>query len=277
MAIDIMAAFTDEPPPLDFVFPSFLAGTVGALIAPGAVGKSYWALEAAIAIAGGDDLLELKPQAFGRVVYIALEDPPIIIKHRLYAIGQKMLSSSRPQAAEYLTIHSYFGQRLDIMQDNDFVKLVSLCSGARLAIIDTLSRIHNVDENNNIEMAGVISKLESLAQATECSILFLHHASKYSVKYGLLDDQHAARGASAIIDNARWCGYLAKMTSEEAKGLSYDYKSPISEEQRKYFLRYGVSKHNYSTPPAEQWYVRHDRGVLMPVNLGIVAVEKKKK
>ena len=31
MALDIMAAFTNEPPELDFIWPGFLAGTVGAL------------------------------------------------------------------------------------------------------------------------------------------------------------------------------------------------------------------------------------------------------
>ena len=60
MAIDLMWAFENEPPPLDFIWPGFLAGTVGALVAPGATGKSYWALEAAMCIAcsvaGGDVL-----------------------------------------------------------------------------------------------------------------------------------------------------------------------------------------------------------------------------
>lgn len=47
MALDIMAAFTNEPPELDFIWPGFLAGTVGALVAPGATGKSFFALEGA--------------------------------------------------------------------------------------------------------------------------------------------------------------------------------------------------------------------------------------
>lgn len=42
MAINIMKAFQQEPPQLDFIWPGFLAGTVGALVAPGATGKSFW-------------------------------------------------------------------------------------------------------------------------------------------------------------------------------------------------------------------------------------------
>ena len=41
MAINIMEAFQQEPPQLDFIWPGFLAGTVGALVAPGATGKSF--------------------------------------------------------------------------------------------------------------------------------------------------------------------------------------------------------------------------------------------
>ena len=50
--IDIGDAFDNEPEPLDYIFPGGpLAGTVGALISAGATGKSFWALEAASAIA----------------------------------------------------------------------------------------------------------------------------------------------------------------------------------------------------------------------------------
>ena len=31
MALDLMAAFTDQPPPIDYVLPNMVVGTVGAL------------------------------------------------------------------------------------------------------------------------------------------------------------------------------------------------------------------------------------------------------
>jgi len=39
MAIDILHAFENEPPPLDFVLPGLLAGTVGAMVSPGGAGQ----------------------------------------------------------------------------------------------------------------------------------------------------------------------------------------------------------------------------------------------
>lgn len=32
MALDLMAAFTELPPPIDYVLPNMVAGTVGALV-----------------------------------------------------------------------------------------------------------------------------------------------------------------------------------------------------------------------------------------------------
>jgi hypothetical protein len=52
--IDIGNCFSEEPPPLDFILPGFLAGTVGGLVSPGGVGKSTFALLVAIAIASAD-------------------------------------------------------------------------------------------------------------------------------------------------------------------------------------------------------------------------------
>ena len=55
--IDILASFTELPPPIDYVLPNMVAGTVGALVSPGGAGKSMLALQLAMQIAGGPDLL----------------------------------------------------------------------------------------------------------------------------------------------------------------------------------------------------------------------------
>ncbi len=38
--INILEAFAAPPPPLDYVLPNMVAGTVGALVSPGGAGKS---------------------------------------------------------------------------------------------------------------------------------------------------------------------------------------------------------------------------------------------
>lgn len=272
MAIDIMHAFQQDPTPLDFIWPGYLAGTVGALVSPGATGKSYFALEAAMAVAcsvAGGDVLRIRPVHTGRVVYFAGEDPEPILVRRVHAIGQHIGQEAREVIAENLTLEPIMGKRLDIMDEAHLRRVVEYCADARLVVFDTLSRIHSLDENSNSDMSKVVATLEHIAASTGASVLYLHHVTKGYAREGQTDQQQAARGASALIDNARWCGFVAKMTEDEAKRLSdraYDRK-PIGHSRRGFFVRFGVSKQNYGVPVADRWYERRDGGVLVPVEL----------
>ena len=272
MAIDVLAAFECEPPVLDFIWPGFLAGTVGALVAPGATGKSFWALEAAMSIAcnvSGGDLVGLAPARTGRVVYLAGEDPPPALVRRIHAIGQYLGHAARQAIAENLALEPIMGKRLNVMDEAHLRRVIEYSAGARLIVLDTLSRIHALDENSNGDMARLVAVLEQVAATTGASVLYLHHVSKGSAREGQTDQQQAARGASALIDNARWCGYVARMTEDEAKRLSdrtHD-RQPIGKERRSYFVRFGVSKQNYDATQLDRWYLRHAGGVLVPVDL----------
>lgn len=272
MAIDLRAAFENAPPTLDFIWPGFLAGTVGALVAPGATGKSFWALEAAISVAcsvAGGDLVGLAPSRAGRVVYFAGEDPEVALIRRIHAIGQHLNQPARTAISDNLNIQPIMGTRMNVMDEQGVAPIIELCAGTRLIVLDTLSRIHNLDENSNGDMARLVSKLEHIAVRTGASVLYLHHVSKGSARDGQTDQQQAARGASALIDNARWCGFVTKMTREQAKSLSdrpYD-RQPIGNDRRGLFVRFGVSKQNYDAIPLDQWYKRQDGGVLLPVEL----------
>lgn len=202
MAIDLMAAFTNEPPELDFIWPGFVKGTVGALVAPGATGKSFWALEATMSIAcavAGGDLLGLSPAASGRVVYLAGEDPLSVLVRRVHAIGRHLPGPAREVIAENLVIEPIIGKRLNVMDDRHLAEVTDFCKGARLIVLDTLSRIHCLDENSNGDMARLVGTLENLATATGASVLYLHHVSKGSAREGLTDQQQAARGFAGIM------------------------------------------------------------------------------
>lgn len=269
--INLMDAFAKEPPPLDFIWPGFLAGTVGALVAPGATGKSFWALEAAMSIScsvAGGDILGLTPEHTGRVVYLAGEDPQPALVRRVHAIGQHLNQSAREAIAEDLMLEPIMGKRLNVMDEAHLRRVIDYSAGARLIVLDTLSRIHSLDENSNGDMARLVSMLEHIAATTGAAVLYLHHVNKGSAREGQTDQPQAARGASALIDNARWCGFVAKMTEPEAGRLSDSPGGePIGNDRRRLFVRFGVSKQNYDTPDPDRWYQRHTGGVLVPVEL----------
>ena len=75
------------------------------------------------------------------------------------------------------------------------------------------------------------------------------------------DQQQASRGSSVLVDNIRWQSYLSSMTSAEAEEWGVD------DDQRRFFVRFGVSKANYGAPFADRWFRRHDGGVLKPAVL----------
>lgn len=271
MAIDILAAFEQEPPTLDFIWPGFLSGTVGALVAPGATGKSFYALAAAISVAAageGGDLMRFGAKR-GPVAYFAGEDPEPAIIRRLHAFGAHLDAKARKAAADMLFIEPVLGSRLDVMNSAHAQAVIDRYAGCRLIVFDTLSRIHQLDENSNGDMARLVSQLEYIAAQTGASILYLHHVSKASSRDGTGDQQQAGRGASALIDNARWCGFITKMTEAEAEKYSdrrYDTK-PIGREDAWRFLRFGMSKQNYGPPEPDRWLERRDGGVLLPITL----------
>ncbi|WP_343606415.1 helicase RepA family protein [Roseateles sp.] len=260
-ALNILRCLETEPPSIDFVLPGFLAGTVGGLVAAGGVGKSTLALQAAMAIAvdvAGADLLGLDTQKHGRVVILAGEDPEVVLHLRINTIASGLSASARKTLAQALTIFPAVGHGVDIMDNEWFEALRRTCVGARLVVVDTLTRFHRRDENNTADAKAVMATLERLASLTGAAVLYLHHVSKAAAMGGMADLQQAARGSSVFVDNARWLAFMASMTAEEAKAMR------LAGNDRWRYVRMGVSKPNYDAPTADRWYRRGDGGLLLP-------------
>jgi hypothetical protein len=271
-SIGIAAAYRSERKEPDFIWPGFLAGTVGALVAPGATGKSFWALEAAMAVAcgaNGGDLLQLGARRAGRVLLLAGEDPEDQIINRIRDIGARQPQQAKDCIELNLAIKCTAGKMLNLMDDAHKRAIVEAGKGARLIILDTLSRMHMLDENSNGDMGRLLATLENISAMTGAALLYLHHVSKGSVLGGQSGSQQAARGASILVDNARWCGFLCKMSEAEARCLADGELAPIGGKSGLY-VRYGVSKQNYGAAPHEQWYARAEGGVLVPVELASI-------
>ncbi|HET8702522.1 helicase RepA family protein [Castellaniella sp.] len=260
-SFSLMAAFTKAPPPIDYVLPGLVAGTVGSLVSPGGAGKSWFALEVGVQIVGGPDLLGLGELPTGQVVYLPAEDPPITIRHRLYALGAHLTAAQRSAVAAGLLIQPLIGRCPDILAQPGFDFIRRAAEGRRLMVLDTLRRFHIEEENASGPMAQVVGRLEAIAADTGCAIVFLHHASKGAAMTGAGDQQQASRGSSVLVDNIRWQSYLSSMTSAEAEEWGVD------EGQRGFFVRYGVSKANYAPSFRECWFRRHEGGVLRPAAL----------
>lgn len=259
--LDIRKSFTVQPPPLDFVLPGMIAGTVGALVAQGGAGKSWIALEIGIAVAGGPDLLEMGIPSHGQVLYLPAEDPTLAINHRLYA-AREAVAGSIDRLAEALEIVPLMGRAVDLMVPAWADAIQRMAEGKRLVIIDTLRRFHSADENSAGEMARLLGILEHICAQTGTSILFLHHTAKGAALNGAGDAQQASRGSSVLVDNVRGGQFnLLGMTEADARAHGVDPGD------RRSFVRLCQAKANFGQPMADKWYRRMDGGLLVPAQI----------
>lgn len=248
--------------PSDFVLPGFIAGTVGALIAPGSTGKSMLAMELASVVAGSSILGDVwAPENVGSVVILAIEDPENELYNRWHDLG-KHLNQREKELNRNIHIVPMFGRQFDIMNPACFNALVKLCIGKRLLILDTLRRIHKMEENDSGAMADVVAKMEEFCLITGCSVLFLHHTTKASVTDDGGASQQASRGSSVLVDNIRFQMYMMSMTKKMAEAD----KLSIKPEDFRLYVKMGISKVNYGSKLGDVWLVRNEGGILTPVD-----------
>lgn len=274
--LDFRAMATTEPPPRDEVLPGLIAGSLGGIIATGGSRKSYFSLQIAAAVAGGPDTLGLAPKSTGRVVLLALEDPQQIIHERSRALAKQWPADVVEHVREYLHIWPLVGAGANLLNPVFLAWLHAAIQGARLVIIDTMRRIHQLDENDNGEMSALLAILEQLCAELGVTVIFLHHTAKGSEK----GDAQASRGASALTDNARWILRLDNMKADEAEKLSdrrFD-GTPIGADRAGFFVQMTHAKCNYGVAPKDafspgaprmpdQWYQAGEGGILAPVQL----------
>lgn len=264
--LDISSFFTDVPDPLDFVLPGLLKGTVGSLVSPGGVGKSWFMLEAAtsIATAGieGGNILNFPGLKPGGVMILGAEDGPEILHHRFHSMGRYYKSAElRKAIVENIKIIPTVGDDINVEDPARQKEIIEAGRGCRLIVLDTIARYHTIDENVAAEVKRVMHALEHIAQATESAVVFLHHASKAAALAGAGDAQQASKGSAVWTDHGRWTSNLVGMTKEDAK----EYGK--SNDERKNYVRWLISKENYGPPMYDLWYVRGNGGVLRPVHL----------
>ena len=270
--INIRSAFGTHPAPLDFVLPGLLSGTVGVVVSPGGTGKSYLMLESAVGIGIGRDFNNLWGQTphMGKVVYIAGEDPEEVITRRLYTIGQYINDMSEEDfAVDHVEVLPVYGRGFTIAAQvpnggitpsESWIKFEEYLvkNPARLVILDTFNRLlGGISENDSGAMGAVLSIIEKTCRKTGAAVVLVHHTNKASMNGGA-SDQQAARGSSAITDNARWQVNLSTMDRDEAAARGIE-----DDEERRKWVRLDLSKVNYGPPISERWLRKGEFGELL--------------
>lgn len=284
-------------PPRDWLFGDLaLAKKVTVLVAPGGAGKSTFSLSMAISKATGRNILDISPLERGPVWIYNNEDDKEEMKRRVVAIMQ---NNGIPESELFdedvngknqrplLFLNSGEDERFRIATKKDglirpaAVKAVIKHiqdNGIKLWIVDPLVSTHPANENDNGEMETIADMYRTIAQATGCAVILIHHTKKPqdADSSGHEGNMDTLRGASALQGVARIICTFFGMSAKRAKEYG------IAEEMRWKYVGLMMAKANMSAATADvRWFEKvgerigmtaddidgEEVGVLRPVKL----------
>lgn len=225
-------------------------GVVSVTVAPGGLGKSTIITAEAVAMTTGQHLFNR--QTGPRKCWLwNLEDPIEEIYRKVYAIAQHY-RLTQADIADRLLINSGRDEPLILAQAIGGHNLLTpvadqltkhiIANKIDCVIVDPFVSSHQLSENDNVAIDMVVKRWAQVASDSNCAIHLVHHVRKDNGMGGA--SVADARGASALVDAARFVRRLQRMTADEARNAGID------EDQFWRYTREGDSKNNLSPPSA---------------------------
>jgi hypothetical protein len=193
-ARDILTRVWPEPV---WAVPQLLPVGLGVLAGRPKLGKSWLALQVACAVATGGMVFGQRVQR-GKVLYLALEDPPRRLKSR-------MIAQSWPADADadFLCIGE-FAKAVGDLAAGGADRLAELIAAEhyRLVVIDTLSRAIVTDQNDSTAVTQALTPVQEMAHSCEAVVLLVDHHRKPGVASSsdLVADIMGATAKGAMAD-----------------------------------------------------------------------------
>jgi len=174
------------------------------------LGKSWIALDLAVAVASGGRALGKIRVDRGRVLLLALEDSDKRIRSRLKLLGRPV--NNRLEIA-------YSLERLDLGGLKTLDQWIRTHQNVRLVIIDTLGRVRPPISNRAamyLEDTRIGSQLQKLATRHRISILVIHHTRKA----GAMDVFDQVSGSTGLTGSVDTIAVLARSRNSSEATLS---------------------------------------------------------
>jgi len=156
-------------------------------------GKSFLALDMAVAVASGTPCLRRFPTVRrGPVLVFAAEDSLAVVRQRLVGIAAAANTS-----LEAIEIHVIIAPvvRLDIELDRTRLEDTVRALRPALLVLDPFVRLHRVDENASADVAPLLDFLRGLQRRYQLAVVLVHHARKGAAH---IRGGQALRGSSEL-------------------------------------------------------------------------------
>jgi AAA domain len=139
-------------------------------------GKSFLALDVAVAVASGAPCLRrFRPAQTGRVLLFAAEDALHLVRSRLAGIARAAGVALDRLDIQVITAPTV---RLDLAEDQQRLRATIAALQPTLLVLDPFVRLHRIDENVAAEVAPVLAYLRDLERHFATAVLLVHHARK---------------------------------------------------------------------------------------------------
>lgn len=189
-------------PPINWIVKELLPEGLAILAGRPKLGKSWMALNIALAVANGNNALGFFETVKYKVLYIALEDNYLRIQSRMNNILSCEMDKRAPENLFFIKQ----GETLPKLSDGGLEELKKLIQDdpeIKLIVIDTLGRIKGDKKrhDNNIYQADydLSSGLQNLAIQNHVCILLVHHTKKGSEE-NVFDEISGTTGLTGGVD-----------------------------------------------------------------------------
>lgn len=184
---DLLAAEFPEPV---WVVPNLLPAGLSVLAGRPKLGKSFMALQLALAVGSGGMFLNERISQ-GRALYVALEDSPRRLQQRL-----QMMQASATSAAD-------FAFDWKPLNGDGLGDLRQAAGGRQLVVVDTLTRAitSETDWDSVGQVTGVLDILQHIAlDNNTCLLLIDHHRKNTGFTDNVVDDVLGSTAKAAVCD-----------------------------------------------------------------------------
>lgn len=202
----LRACDIDEEPPDErwLIRGLWSRGAVGFLAGPPKLGKTFLGIDMAVSVTSGTPCLgHFAVEHPGPALIYLAEDALPLVRSRI-----ESLCEHRRLEIHDLPLHVIAEPCLRLDQEADQDRLAAAVERLRphLLLLDPLIRLHRLDENNAMEISGLLSFFRELQRRFDCAVAIVHHVSKK--RYAQLGQ--SMRGSSDLHAFADSSGYLIR-------------------------------------------------------------------
>lgn len=205
------------------------SGGLAMVYAPRGIGKTYFALEVALCVAGGGQFLSWEAQDSGAVLYLDGEMGRGGLQERLWALCGDRKDQIRNRL-KFVSPDAQEAAMPDLSDHRCHRHLDPLADGTKLIIVDNISTLVRTGSENDAESWHTVQEWAVRQKAAGRTVLFIHHAGKSGGQRGTSKREDVMDTVIALRrppDYTPDCGARFEIHFEKSRGFSGKEAEPF--------------------------------------------------